>query len=406
MQRPVSVWVCLMLASAVALCVSIYGQAQAASDRLTIPQIKIRKPATVQALVSVVDERGNPVKGLGAANFVVRLNDRDVRDFTVQPVEEGERRISVVLAIDVSRSMHPEKIKAARYAAAQFVESLGPQDYSCLLVFGHSVRWLVEEFTTDKQKLKAELANIQANDSATLLNEAFFRAAQKGGTAPTSQVAVVVLTDGHDQTSSIKLDQAIREAQQRNVPVYALGFGSQIDKTSLEQITALTGGRFFPAPDAETLTDFYLMLLKQLSSQYALEFQDPGLKIGEHDFSIELRYRGSSISHRRIFQVESLPPSPGQQAVPPSGSNRLWTVLLVTGTLLLVCGGVLFVFIRKRRSKAVAQERDIKTSLLCAYCGAPLSAGESLYCAKCGGRDSALPTERTIEPITEGAEQP
>src|SRR5262249_11213904 len=130
----------------------------------------------------------------------------------------------------------------------------------------------------------------EAAEKKTLLNEAFFRAAQKASSASTSQVAVVVLTDGRDENSSISLDQAIREAERRNVPVYTLGFGKDSDAKSLDQISTLTGGRFFPATDVRDLTALYLMLLRQLSNEYSLTF-DIDVPSGDHELSVDLRYR-------------------------------------------------------------------------------------------------------------------
>jgi VWFA-related protein len=377
------------------------GHAQPASDRLTIPQIKMKSSDAVQVFVSGVDERGTPIKGLGTANFTVKVDDRQINDFTVQPVEETGRGISVVLALDVSRSMQGEKIEAARKAAAQFIKNLGPQDQGCLLVFGQSVRWLVEEFTPDKAALKAPLANLVAQDMATLLNEAFFKAAQKGATAPTSQVAVVVLTDGRDQTSSISLDQAIREAQHRNVPIYTLGFGSNVDSGSLNQIAMLTGGRFFTASHVQSLTGFYLMLLEQLSSQHVLEIQAPNWALGEHKMGIDLRYRGSLISQQRAFQIQTLTPGPvTQQRQAPTTRPAWWMLIGIALGLLVIIGG--FSLVRKKARWFSKKPPSAADERKCAYCGTLLSDGDTLYCANCEGR-APVPSDEPIEEIVEPA---
>lgn len=374
------------------LCCAALGSAQTASDRLTIPQVRMNTPGRVEALVSVVDERGAPVRGMGAANFSLSLDGKAVPDLGVKPAQETDSGISVVLAMDVSGSMKGERIRAAQRAAAQFVGNLSPSDYCSLLAFGNAATWRVEEFTRNKSQVQAEIERLEATDTRTVLNEAFFRAAQKGDKAPTTHVAVVVMTDGRDTGSSISLDQAAREAQFRNVPIYALGFGAEIDRHALSQITTLTGGRFFSGDRLSDLTDFYSTLLRQLSSQYDLEFSATGLSAGEHKLAVVLRYRGVDVTRERRFQLQgnapqearsrpaAPPPSQSQpQPEPSSGLGLLWLVLI----LVAVGAGAVLIYHRMRRQPSAAPPAERK----CFYCGKPLAEGEQMYCAACSGAE-------------------
>jgi len=390
----------LMIAAWIVFGLSQTG-AQTPSDRLTIPQVRMSGQSTLAAVVSVVDERGGPVRGLGVSNFAVYLDGQPVGQFTVQQTEEAGRGISVVLAIDVSGSMRGARIDAARKAAMQFVANLGPNDYCALMAFGNSTSWLVEEFTRDKQAVQARLGGLEAVDSKTMLHEGFFRAAQKGGAAPTTQVAVVALTDGRDDGSSISLDQAAREAQLRNVPIYALGFGEDIDQEALSQITTLTGGRFFPARNIADLADFYLILLKQLSSQYVLEMPAAHLNLGDHKVSVELRYRGMVVPRERTFRIQAaaaVVPEPPPPA-PPAGGGKsgVPAILAWLAVAAVLSAAGVFAYRRLRKPGAVATEPERK----CVYCGKPLSGGDGLYCAACAGQSPA-----TGEPQSGGPSQP
>jgi VWFA-related protein len=392
---------CRLVVAAWFLCGAIMGSAQTASDRLTIPQVRMNTPGRVEALVSVVDERGAPVRGMGAANFSLSLDGKAVPDFGVKPVQETDSGISVVLAMDVSGSMKGERIRAAQRAAAQFVANLSPSDYCSLLAFGNSATWRVEEFTRNKSQVQAEIERLEATDPRTVLNEAFFRAAQKGDKAPTTHVAVVVMTDGRDTGSSISLDQAAREAQWRNVPIYALGFGAEIDRHALSQITTLTGGRFFSGDRISDLTDFYSTLLRQLSSQYDLEFSTPGLAAGEHKLAVVLRYRGVDVTRERRFQLQgnapqearSRPAPPPPQSQPQSEPSTGWGILRLVLVLAAVGAVGVLVYRRMHRQPSASPRAERK----CFYCGKPLAESEQMYCAACSGVDQKPSPVESVE---------
>jgi VWFA-related protein len=393
-------------------CFVASAWAQTPSDRLTLPQVRVAG-GMVQAVVSVVDEQGVPVQGLGAANLTVALDGRGVKDFVLKRVGETDSSISVVLAIDISGSMKGERIRAARSAATEFVRNLSANDYCALLVFGSSVQWLVEEFTRDKQAVASHLARIEATDPKTVLNEALLKAVERAKTAPTNRVAVVVLTDGRDDGSVISLDQAAREAQWRSLPIYALGFGDQIDREALRQITTLTGGRFFAGAVSE-VNEFYSTLFQQLASQYTVEFEAGDLGSAEHKLSVELHYRGVVVPRDKVFRAQAgaVPisqaiPQPPRSGAQPDGGSRgahgqsggagggapLGAIFGVIGLAAIV--GAVLVFWRRRKKKE-PQPAGRK----CLYCAKPLAEGENLYCAACSSEKS---TGGSTAPAATGA---
>jgi len=345
--------------------------AQARTDQLTIPQVKVEAD-TIRILVSVVDEHGAPVKELGKANFKVLLDKDPVRDVAVRQIQESEHGISVVLAIDISLSMKGRRIEAAKQGAGRFLATLGDKDYCALMTFGNNVAWVVDEFTNDRRAIQSKLDRVAATDQNTVLNEAFFRAVQKATKAPTPQVAVVVLTDGIDDGSSISLDQAAREAAQRNIPVYTLGFGNQVDAKALAQIATLTGGRFIPAAADADLVDLYLSLLSQLASQYMLDIPAPTMTAGEHAITVEVQARGSHYVQQRGLMVAK-------------GSHWWWYA--AGGGAVLATGVLIWLWLTRRGGRTVEARK-------CIYCQTPLPEGETEYCAKCSGK------------VTEPASQP
>jgi hypothetical protein len=319
-------------------CLAVAGVAAAAdspaSDRFTMPQLRM-EGGTLLAYVSVVDNRGVPAE-VAPANFRLLVDGRTVDTIALQKLP-STTGISILLGIDVSRSMQPVKIRAARQAAAGFINRLRPNDHASLFTFGDQVRFLAG-FTQDKAALMAHLVNMEARDQHTLLYDAIVEAARRAPASPTVRKALVILTDGQDDGSSVSLDNSIQIAQMQAAPVYTLGFGVEINRAALTRISAMTGGRFFAVSDAAQLAGFYLTLLNQLSSEYVL--QVPGLHLapGRHTLRAELNDAAGSFVQSRAFETTA-DAAAGTAAIvpaPPHQRGSAWVWCLAGGLLALV----------------------------------------------------------------------
>ncbi|WP_059411667.1 VWA domain-containing protein [Cupriavidus basilensis] len=119
-------------------------------------------------------------------------------------------------------------------------------------------------------------------DEAAAAEAARKRAQERPAAQPGSYQhgAVILLSDGRRTTGPDPADAA-RMAAQRGVRVYTVGFGSpqggadesnlsfymQLDETALRAVAALTGGEYFQAGSAADLSRVY----RQLSARFALE---------------------------------------------------------------------------------------------------------------------------------------
>lgn len=90
--------------------------------------------------------------------------------------------------------------------------------------------------------------------------------------------AVILITDGVDTSSLVKLDDAVRAALGSEAIVYAVGVTSRdfdADRDALRKLAERTGGRaFFPKKVGE-LTDIFTRIQEELLSHYVLTFTPP-----------------------------------------------------------------------------------------------------------------------------------
>jgi Ca-activated chloride channel homolog len=225
---------------------------------------------------------------------------------------------TVMLAMDVSRSMQatdvdPSRLVAAREAASTFVDQL-PDGFRVGLVAFSTEARLVLAPTSDRAAIHQALDSLQA-DGGTALGDAIALSLQATATArstsatdagpgaptpdpaaptvpdPTADpspspadgapplTATVLLSDGANSTGAMEPLDAAREAAAAGMPVYTIALGTadgvvdvpnQLgvlqpmsvppDTETLAAIAETTSGRFYEAPSAVDLAQIYQSL--------------------------------------------------------------------------------------------------------------------------------------------------
>jgi VWFA-related protein len=94
--------------------------------------------------------------------------------------------------------------------------------------------------------------------------------------AENTRRAIILLTDGEDTISQVKMHEAITRAQKADAFIYAIGIGDMyrggVDEGSLRKITEQTGGRaYFPRSERE-LREAFLQIQRDLREQYLVAY--------------------------------------------------------------------------------------------------------------------------------------
>lgn len=178
-----------------------------------------------------------PIAGLVVSLTLMVLAAADPQ--RMGPVESSTS--TVVLALDVSRSMlaedvAPTRIEAARLAAIEFINAAPPRARIGLVAFSSRVD-ILSVPTTDRSLLTAAAANLQP-DGGTAIGDAIFTSLSlldtKGWVPdpadPTRSVqtragAIVVMSDGSTNSGRPDADAAAA-AKLAGVPVYTVAFGT------------------------------------------------------------------------------------------------------------------------------------------------------------------------------------
>ena len=296
---------------------------------------------TMQALVTVRDENGVPVPGLGPANFAIV---EDQRTFfppeSVTTRVNPEARLSVALVIDLSSNMRGQPLVEAKAASQKLLEALlnqpgdtdraaffginGPVDLNNLAIRTDNTE---VDFTNDRNAI---LNTLNAQDvpgdqvKPTPLYDALFRVV-KLVSRQAGPRAIVVLTDGQDpKVSKLSADDPISEANRNNIPIFSVGFSrSQIDEAYLGRLAARTGGTYTRAGTAAEFGAVFQEILNQLGQQYVLTYQSQ-LKPDAQPHAVIIRVdtpKGKA-SDDEVFLFKDVPTAAPTVAIPAKAAAQ------------------------------------------------------------------------------------
>jgi Ca-activated chloride channel family protein len=218
---------------------------------------------------------------------------------------------TIILAMDVSRSMcatdiKPNRLEAAKDAAQSFIQNQESNTQIGIVAFAGFAE-LIQPPTTDQEALQEAISGL-STARRTAIGSAILKSLDAiaelnknvapSGAAPGVQPApegkfvpdiIVLLTDGASNTGPLPLDAA-QQAVDRGVRVYTIGFGTEegslmfcqgtsenrdwfgggqlfgggfrrgIDEETLKRIADLTSGAYYPARSSGELQKVFASL--------------------------------------------------------------------------------------------------------------------------------------------------
>lgn len=184
---------------------------------------------------------------------------------------------SMVVALDTSRSLSPEHLKAAKNSLTKYVDRLESNEQLSLLSFNDTVE-LVTGFTSNRDAFKSTLSRLKLGGQHTELYRAMLYGIENLKNIP-GQRTLLVITDGKDEGSAVTREQVIQAAKDNGVRVLAIGLpglsgnDTKTYMSQLKQIADETSGIFRTARSAEELGEatYTLMVENQGMSTHIYE---------------------------------------------------------------------------------------------------------------------------------------
>ncbi len=227
--------------------------------------------------VTVTTPLNQVVTGLERDHF--RLFEDKVEQSVTQFSSE-DAPLSVGLVFDISGSMGA-KLHKARQAAAQFFKTANPEDEFFLVQFSDRPR-MVMEFTRQTEEIQNRLAFSEARGRTALL-DALYMSMDEMKKARNPRKAILVLSDGGDNSSRYTQSEIKNLVREADVQVYAIGIFEPIHARGrtaeelagpslLSELAEQTGGRHFPVENINELPDIAAKIGIELRNQYVLGY--------------------------------------------------------------------------------------------------------------------------------------
>jgi VWFA-related protein len=233
-------------------------------------------------------------------------------------VEVKKEDLTTVLALDVSASMSfNNKIREAKKAAGVFLDKLGHRMDTGLILFNDRVpiddptRFLMPSGNHANDQAQTDRVRVLINQAQPLGGSAYRDATVKAidmlKDVP-GRRAVVLMTDGVDVNSRVKLDEVIKRGRTAEVPVYTVGIGAP----GLNTVLVLDHSGSMAAPANNSDKKSKIEALHEAGKKFVDEMQ-PGSKVTLLPFSTDVSVPEPFTDNKQylIDRIRSLRPEGG-----------------------------------------------------------------------------------------------
>jgi Ca-activated chloride channel family protein len=279
-----------------------------------VPSRELRSQSGYEQItVTVTDQQGRYVTDLRRGDFKLFIDGQQ------RPIEffrqDLNTPVSIGILVDTSGSMKP-KIPQAQAAIAEFIRNLNDHDDIFLFAF-ESRPFLLQPFTTNHSLVLSRLSLLRAYGQTSLYDTILdgLLMVQHG---QYDKKALLVVTDGMDNTSQASLESVIAHARRMGVLIYSIGIGQpnsavspgsfrlgpltifsddtdEVDTRTLNLLSTETGAKTFvvrEVGDGEALRRDCETISRELREQYTVGFvaPDPG-RGGYRDLRVDVPAR-------------------------------------------------------------------------------------------------------------------
>lgn len=209
--------------------------------------------------------------------------------YNLREINENEKQPhAIALVLDHSGSMGPERALIVQQAAEDFIKKKKDEDAIMIIKYDNKIGVEVP-ITTNKELLLSSLKKtaLQGYGGFTAICDA-----TKAGVEQLKYVegyqrkAVIIFTDGVDNSSKISQDSVVNFAKKEKVLVCAVDFGAGIQQGYLEQIAKPTGGTYHHTYRTDEFNYIFDDIYRRLRNSYVIDYKP--LQYGKHYVTVKV----------------------------------------------------------------------------------------------------------------------
>lgn len=286
----------------------------------------------VNVLATVKDSAGGLLSDLSREDFT--LSEDGQRQQIQYFAHQTDLPLTIGLLIDTSGSQQM-LIPEERRAGMMFLQSvLRPsKDLAFLMSFDRNVE-LLQDYTNSLRLLERGLGELvvevpgggfhpnptgDRKQTSTALHDALYLAADEMFRNQVGRKAVVIISDGYDVGSKVKLRTAIAAAHRADIVVYTieyvdiqfpgyLGMMTGSGAGTLKKMSEQTGGTFFRVSRRNRLAEIFRRIEEEMRSQYSLGYSPKrGLdKPGFRKIGVKVSRKGAKVQARDGYYADAI----------------------------------------------------------------------------------------------------
>lgn len=191
------------------------------------------------------------------------LPNGDVLNHLLEVWRQYKKSADVMIVFDKSGSMRGEALKEAKAGAQAFLDGLGDRDSVSLLFFDDKVQDPTpsKELGKSRGDLKTMVDGVFADGGTALydaINDGYTATLARAKKEPGRIHAMVVMTDGHDENSTMALEALEKKFNPENAPVkiFTIAYGDKADPAILQEIAKAAQGTSVVG-SADTIVQVY-----------------------------------------------------------------------------------------------------------------------------------------------------
>ena len=244
-----------------------------ASDAIELAPFEIIETTGASRVLleaTVTDKADRFVGGLDAASFRVLENDEPQ---TIDLASIESLPVTYTLLVDASQSMHA-RMEFVRRAAGRLADFLRPNDRIIVAPFAKSLGPITGP-TGDRDTIAGAVQAISSSGGTAIFDGLIEASRLVPGND--RRHVIVLITDGYDENSQAKVEDALVAVKSARAAVYVIGVGgiagiSLKGERVLRQIAQETGGRvFFPSREQE-LPAVHEQVAEDVQQRYLLSY--------------------------------------------------------------------------------------------------------------------------------------
>jgi Ca-activated chloride channel homolog len=256
----------------------------------------------IQITAVVTDGDGRFVSGLKSEDFKVFDEDKPqaLTNFAAENIP-----LELVVALDVSGSMQ-DALPAVKRHATDFLAQLQPSDQVTVLAFNDNIITPARRSTDQATRARAIARLVPWGGTA--LYDAIVHALDLLG-RQSGRRALVVFSDGEDQSSHAPMPIVLKRAEGSDATLYMIGQGRALRVPALQQLmrqlASGSGGRAFFSGEESKLETIFQEIIEDLRHQYLLGYAAPdNARSGDlHRIRVEVPGRGHTVRARTSYRM-------------------------------------------------------------------------------------------------------